>query len=185
MEIKNTKTNQRKKFKNLRRQSSFEERYKVKLNVENFLKNLFLNNTLKGYVGLYWPINNEVDLRDLRMKYPIALPKCFATKKLKFFAWDDSPLKNDCEGIPSPDNNLFLDHKEISVIFIPCLSIDRRFNRLGYGGGYFDKLRANKNWRKIPSIGVLTANCVSEELLISTKLDIPLSGYITDKEIVL
>ena len=185
MEIRNTKRNQRQKFKNLRGQSTLDEKHKVKLNVENFLKDLFLNKTLKGYVGLYWPIHNEVDLRDLRVKYPIALPKCLATKKLKFFAWDERPLKKDCEGIPSPDNNLLLNHNEISVIFIPCLSIDQRFNRLGYGGGYFDRLRANKNWRKILSIGVLTANCVSEDLLISTKLDIPLSGYITDKEIVL
>jgi len=55
--------------------------------------------------------------------------------------------------------------------------------RLGYGGGYFDKLRTDNNWRNVPCIGVLTSNCVSTSPLTRAEWDIPLSGFITEKEI--
>ena len=69
------------------------------------------------------------------------------------------------------------------MIFIPCLAVDKNLTRLGYGGGYFDRLRGDKNWRAIPCIGVLTSNCVSHHALIRADWDIPLSGFITEKEI--
>ena len=69
------------------------------------------------------------------------------------------------------------------MIIVPCLSVDKSLIRLGYGGGYFDKLRTDKNWRKVPCIGVLTSNCVSSFPLTRAEWDIPLSGFITEKEI--
>ena len=69
------------------------------------------------------------------------------------------------------------------MIFVPCLSVDKNLIRLGYGGGYFDKLRRDKNWRNVPCFGVLTSNCVSTIPLTRAEWDIPLSGFITEKEI--
>jgi len=69
------------------------------------------------------------------------------------------------------------------MIFVPCLSVDKNLTRLGYGGGYFDKLRTDNKWRNVPCIGVLTSNCVSTILLTKAEWDIPLSGFITEKEI--
>jgi len=69
------------------------------------------------------------------------------------------------------------------MIFVPCLSVDKNLIRLGYGGGYFDKLRRDNDWRNIPCIGVLTSNCVSTIPLPRAEWDIPLSGFITEKEI--
>ena len=69
------------------------------------------------------------------------------------------------------------------MILVPCLSVDKYGTRLGYGGGYFDKLRRYKNWRNIPCIGVLTSNCVSTIPLTKAEWDIPLTGFITEKEI--
>ena len=69
------------------------------------------------------------------------------------------------------------------MIFVPCLSVDKNLIRLGYGGGYFDKLRSDKNWKDVPCIGVLTSNCVSTNPLTRSEWDIPLSGFITEKEI--
>ena len=100
-----------------------------------------------------------------------------------FYQWNKNPLTKDNEGIPSPHNSIALSHKQISVIFVPCLSIDNNLIRLGYGGGYFDKLRSDNNWRNVPCIGVLTSNCVSKVPLTRAEWDIPLSGFITEKEI--
>ena len=184
MDICEKKNFLRSKYKIIRDKSSQKERINVQKNIEKYLNSLKFNNNLSKHIGIYWPIQNEVDLRNLKKKYSLALPKCEFKKKLKFHIWDDSPMKKDLEGIPYPDNLYELDHIQLSMIFIPCVSVDKEFYRLGYGGGYFDKLRANKNWREVPAIGVLTSSCFSESLLTRSKFDIPLCGYITDKEIV-
>ena len=151
----------------------------VKIYVDSFLK----KNKNIGYIAIYWPLKNEVDIRSLKKKIPLALPRCKDKKELLFYPWDENPLTKDSEGILSPNNSFSLTHKEISMILVPCLSVDKKLMRLGYGGGYFDKLRSNKNWRNIPCIGVLTSNCVSKIPLTRADWDIPLSGFVTEKEI--
>ena len=44
-------------------------------------------------------------------------------------------------------------------------------------------IELDNNWRNIPCIGVLTSNCVSTIPLARAEWDIPLSGFITEKEI--
>ena len=111
------------------------------------------------------------------------MPRCKDKKELLFYPWDEKPLTKDSEGILSPNNSFSLSHEQINLILVPCLSVDENLIRLGYGGGYFDKLRRDKNWRNIPCIGVLTSNCVSMIPLTRAEWDIPLSGFITEKEI--
>ena len=156
-------------------------------NVENkvrFFIDLFVKEHKNiGYIAIYWPLKNEVDLRSLKDKFSLALPRCEEKKELLFFSWDEKPLTKDCEGILSPENSFSLSYKQISMIFVPCLSVDKNLIRLGYGGGYFDKLRGDNNWRNVPCIGVLTSNCVSKTPLTRADWDIPLSGFITEKEI--
>ena len=151
----------------------------VKIYVDSFLK----ENKNISYIAIYWPLKNEVDIRSLKEKNPLALPRCKDKKELLFYPWDENPLTKDSEGILSPNNSFSLTHKEISMIFVPCLSVDKNLMRLGYGGGYFDKLRSDKNWKDIPCIGVLTSNCLSTNLLTTAEWDVPLSGFITEKEI--
>ena len=181
--IKDIKKLERIKFKKIRSESSCAERENVKKNVEKYINSLDENSWINKYFAIYWPLNNEVDLRDLNKKYPLALPKCESNKKLSFYAWNDSLLKNDNEGIPSPHNSNLLNHNQISNIFVPCLAVDKKLNRLGYGGGYYDKLRSKKEWRLIPCIGVLTDRCISKNFLTKANWDIPLNGFITNNEI--
>ena len=111
------------------------------------------------------------------------MPRCKDKKELLFYPWDEKPLTKDSEGILSPNNSSPLSYLQISMIFVPCLSVDKNLTRLGYGGGYFDKLRRDNNWSNVPCIGVLTSNCVSTIPLTRAEWDIPLSGFITEKEI--
>ena len=151
----------------------------VKIYVDSFIKEV--KNI--GYIAIYWPLKNEVDIRSLKEKFPLALPRCNDKKELLFYPWDENPLTKDSEGILSPNNAFSLSNKEISIILVPCLSVDKNLIRLGYGEGYFDKLRSDKNWRNVPCIGVLTSNCVSTFPLTRAEWDIPLSGFVTEKEI--
>ena len=183
MLISEKKNFERKIFKNLMGKSSSIDRRNVEINVKIYIDS-FVNNGMKiNYIGIYWPLKNEVDLRSLNDKYSLALPRCKKNKELLFCSWDGKQLTKDYEGIFSPDSSRELSYKNISMIFIPCLSVDRNLTRLGYGGGYFDRLRGDKNWRDIPCIGVLTSHCVSHKLLTRAEWDIPLSGFITEKEI--
>ena len=179
------KSFEREKYKKIMSESSLAERKSVKRNVERFITTLDKNKWINKFFAIYWPLKNEVDLRELRKKYPLALPKCNPNKMIEFYIWDDAPLVKDQEGIFAPNNSKLLNSRQISYIFVPCLSVDKKLNRLGYGGGYYDKLRANKDWRLIPCIGVLTNNCVSKCLFKKDNWDIPLSGFITDNEILI
>ena len=163
--------------------SSFIERRNVEINVRLYVESFFTKGIKINHIGIYWPLKNEVDIRSLNDKYSLALPRCADNKELLFCTWDNKQLTKDFEGIPSPDISSKMSYENLSMIFIPCLSVDKNLTRLGYGGGYFDRLRGDKNWRTIPCIGVLTSNCVSKTPLTRADWDIPLSGFITEKEI--
>ncbi len=170
-------------FRKQRDESSLNDRSNVVNNVNKYIEYFLNKNQAINHIGIYWPLKNEVDIRSLKDKFPVALPRCEQNKKLSFYSWDNKPLTKDFEGILGPENSKPLTYKEISMIFLPCLSVDQKLVRLGYGGGYFDKLRENENWRNIPCIGLLTSNCVSIKLLTRADWDIPLSGFITENEI--
>ena len=183
MTISEQKKFERKIFRNLMDKSSLFDRRNVENNVRLYVDSFFNSGNPLNHIGIYWPLKNEVDIRSLNEKYSLALPRCEENKELLFCAWDDKQLTKDFEGIPSPDISRKISYKNLSMIFIPCLSVDKNLTRLGYGGGYFDRLRNDKNWRTIPCIGVLTSNCVSHDFLTKADWDIPLSGFITEKEI--
>ena len=171
-------------FRKLRDQISLNQLDNVQKNVKIYVDSFVREYKNIGYIAIYWPLKNEVDIRSLKEKLSLALPRCKDKKELFFYPWDEKPLTKDLEGILSPNNSFSLSHEQISLILVPCLSVDKNFTRLGYGGGYFDKLRRDKNWRNVPCIGVLTSNCVSKIPLTRAEWDIPLSGFITEKEII-
>ena len=183
MTIFENKKLERDKFRKLRDGISLYQRENVLKNVRFFVDSFVKGYKKIGYIAIYWPLKNEVDIRSLKKKFSLALPRCQYKNELLFYPWDEEPLTKDSEGILSPNNSSLLSYLQISMIFVPCLSVDKNLTRLGYGGGYFDKLRRDNAWRNVPCIGVLTSNCVSSIPLTRAEWDIPLSGFITEKEI--
>ena len=183
MTIFEKKKLERDTFRKLRDEISISQRENVEKNVKLYVDSFVKQYKNIGYVAIYWPLKNEVDITSLKEKISLALPRCNDKKELLFYPWDEKPLTKDSEGILSPNNSFSLSHEQINLILVPCLSVDENLTRLGYGGGYFDKLRRDKNWRNIPCIGVLTSNCVSKIPLTRAEWDIPLSGFITEKKI--
>jgi len=183
MTIFEKKKLERERFRKLRDEISLNQRENVAKNVRLYVDSFVKGNKNIGFIAIYWPLKNEVDIRSLKEEISLALPRCKETKELFYYPWDEKTLTKDSEGILSPNNSFSLSYEQISMILVPCLSIDKNLIRLGYGGGYFDKLRRDKNWRNVPCIGVLTSNCVSKIPLTRAYWDIPLSGFITEKEI--
>ena len=183
MTIFEKKNMERDAFRKIRDEISISQRENVEKNVKLFVESFVNQYKITGYIGIYWPLKNEIDIRSLKEKNSLALPRCNDKKQLLFYPWDEKPLTKDSVGILSTNNSVSLSHEQINLILVPCLSVDKNLIRLGYGGGYFDKLRRDENWRNVPCIGVLTSNCVSKIPLTRAEWDIPLSGFITEKEI--
>ena len=183
MTISQKKKLERDVFRKLRDEITRNQRENVEKNVRLYVDSFVKGYKNIGYIAIYWPLKNEVDIRSLKEKFSLALPRCKDKKELLFYPWDETVLTKDSQGILSPNNSFSLIYSQISMILVPCLAVDKNLIRLGYGGGYFDKLRRDNDWRKVPCIGVLTSSCVSKIPLTRAEWDIPLSGFITEKEI--
>ena len=56
---------------------------------------------------------------------------------MDFFYWSTKePLTINRYGIPEPISN---EAMYPSILLVPMVAFDKNFNRLGYGGGYYDK----------------------------------------------
>jgi 5-formyltetrahydrofolate cyclo-ligase len=97
----------------------------------------------KKIIGGYYPVNFEIDdlvlLRKFKKKkFKISLPVIKKNFQMDFYSWSFSePLKINRYGIPEPEkkNIVYPD-----VLLIPLVAFDKNLNRLGYGGGYYDRL---------------------------------------------
>jgi 5-formyltetrahydrofolate cyclo-ligase len=69
---------------------------------------------------------------------------------------------------------------EVDLILVPAVGCDRRGYRLGYGGGFYDRLFAQPEWRSIPAIGIVFAAALLPVLPIDA-WDLPLTGICTEK----
>ena len=127
----------------------------IKINFQNLLK-LLNHKSENKKIGLYFPIGSEVCTIDLienlrKKKYIISLPVIDKNFDMSFYEWaKNNPLNINKFGIPEP-----LRSKKIipSTLIIPLLAFDINLNRLGYGGGFYDrfinKLEKKKKYLKL------------------------------------
>ncbi len=84
------------------------------------------------------------------------LPRCVG-QELLWHRWQPSePLIKGRYGILEPEpRSPLLEPDCVDLILVPAVAIDRHGYRLGYGGGYYDRLFADPLWQKIPTIGIV------------------------------
>ncbi len=103
-------------------------------------------------IGAYWPIKGEFDplpalhrwkedgeLLDQPEPRRIGLPVVDREKKtMTFHAWyPGCPMEEDAFGIPKPkDTELIVP----TLLFAPCVGYGPGGYRLGYGGGFYDRM---------------------------------------------
>ena len=130
----------------------------IQIDFNQVIKILKKENIIKKVVGGYYPVNFEVDDLELlkrfeKNKFDISLPVIKKNFQMNFYKWSFyDPLKINKYGIPEPEaqNIVYPD-----ILLIPLVAFDKNLNRLGYGGGYYDRLIARlSKKKKIIKIGL-------------------------------
>ena len=145
-------------------------------------------NLKKIIIGGYYPVNYELNdlffLRDLeKKKIKIALPVIKENFSMRFIKCSlNEPFVINKFGIPEPCSKKIV---YPDVLLVPLVAFDKKLNRLGYGGGYYDRaIHTLKKKKNIITIGM--AFDFQEYWSIPTsKYDQKLDYIFTNKEIIL
>ncbi len=178
------KSKLRSKILKLRKRNSF-NKYKISpKKIFLFLKKTKIN---FRFIGGYYPYNYEIDDLEIlnylrKKKINISLPIIKENYQMDFFMWSkNEPLKINKYGIPEP-----ISKKKVypDLIFVPLVAYDKNLNRLGYGGGFYDRyIEKIEKIKKVTKIGLSFSFQKLKKIPIN-KYDKKLDFIITDKEII-
>jgi len=171
----------RKKILKIRKQKNQKH---LQINFEYLLKILKKFKILGKIVGGYYPYNYEFDIMNImeqftKNKYKTSLPKIKKNYQMEFYSWSiKEPLVINKYGIPEPTSNII---KYPDILLVPLVAYDKDLNRIGYGGGFYDRyIRKIKDKKKIFTIGIAYSFQKVNKVLIN-KHDIKLDFIITEK----
>ena len=99
---------------------------------------------------------------------------------MDFFNWSTKePLSINKYGIPEPISNKV---NYPGILLVPLVAFDKNFNRIGYGGGFYDRyIKKIKKNKKIITIG-LAYSFQKVKKIPTNKNDVKLDYILTDKE---
>ena len=122
------------------RKKKFDKDFKIDL--VKFISFLKINKLNFKSIGGYYPSNYEIDdlnILDLLEKknFKVSLPIIKKDNQMNFYSWSrNDPLKINKFGIPEPvSSKIFYP----DILLVPLVAYDSSLNRLGYGGGYYDR----------------------------------------------
>ncbi|MCL6269245.1 5-formyltetrahydrofolate cyclo-ligase [Sansalvadorimonas sp. 2012CJ34-2] len=103
-----------------------------------------------------------------------------------FMPWsEDSVMVDNYYGIPEPDPKLYqpVAAKELDLVLLPLTGFDEQGNRMGMGGGYYDRAFEFVGEQTQPTKPVLIGlahECQKVEQIPTGHWDIPLTGIATN-----
>ena len=135
------------------------------------------------HIALYLSFDGEISTDKLikilwaqgkQVYLPVLHP--FNPNHLLFLRYlPDTPMLKNKFGILEPKLNVqnVLPLDELDILFTPLVAFDKQGNRLGMGGGFYD--RTLQHWQKSPFIPVgLAHQCQQVEQLPTEAWDVPL-----------
>ena len=157
----------------------------LRIDFRSIIKILKKRKQKNKIIGGYYPYNHEVNVVPLLEKfeksnYIISLPKIGKNSSMNFFVWStNDPLNINEYGIPEPITNKMI-HPDI--LLVPLVAYDKNFNRIGYGGGFYDRyIKKIKKIKKILTIGLAFSFQKVKKIPIE-KNDIKIDFIITEKD---
>lgn len=102
-------------------------------------------------VGLYYPLDKEIDVRSLIKIYPnktFCFPK--TSDVISFYKENDlNNFEKRKFNVYEPLSNNLILRDDIELFIIPCVGITKTKQRIGYGKGYYDRYLEGYNGLKI------------------------------------
>jgi len=147
-----------------------------------------------SHVAGYWAVDGELPLnlaipplatRGQQFLLPVLQPD----RQLLFATWQTGePVEPNRYGIPEPVAPAAARApEEIELVLVPLLGFDRRGNRIGYGGGYYDRSFAFLQSRRRPTEPLLVGVAYAFQELPRIEpeaWDVPLDFVATDRELI-
>ena len=171
----------RKKILKIRKQNSSK---KLRIDFNYILKILKKKKIYSKTLGGYYPYNHEVDVIKILEKfekksYLVSLPKIKKNSQMEFFHWTNKdPLEINKYGIPEPTSNKI---KYPDILFTPLVAYDNNLNRIGYGGGFYDRyIKKIKKRKKVIVIGLAYSFQKVKKIPVN-KYDVKLDFVVTEK----
>ena len=143
----------------------------------------FIEERNAQHIALYVSFDGEISTekliktlwaQDKHVYLPVLHP--FNPNHLLFLRYlPDTPMLKNKFGILEPKLNVqnVLPLDELDILFTPLVAFDKQGNRLGMGGGFYD--RTLQNWRNASFIPVgLAHQCQQVEQLPTEAWDVPL-----------
>jgi 5-formyltetrahydrofolate cyclo-ligase len=133
-------------------------------------------------VAVYSPINNEVETDKIiaacfEVNKKIFLPKLCSTD-LNFLALKpDSQFQKNKFGIPEICNSEAEIAGHIDLMICPGIAFDSKKNRVGYGGGYYDRYLTSASYNHL---GMLGFSMQKTESISVDSFDIPMDFILTE-----
>ena len=110
----------------------------------------------------------------------ISLPVIKNNFNMDFYKWNlNDPLYLNKYGIPEPKRKKKL---KPNILIIPLVAFDKKLNRLGYGGGYYDRLLKKMENINIIKIG-LALSCQKVNKIPTNKFDKKLDYIVTERNL--
>lgn len=134
----------------------------------------------------YVSVGREIDTRSIiedawALGKRIAVPRCTSKAIMELFeihSWQD--LEIGSYQIPEPKAYCIpVSPSEIDFAIVPCLSCDKKRNRLGHGGGYYDRYLFNTSF---PSAAVCREKLLLDNVCCEAH-DRPVDFVITENAI--
>lgn len=177
-----SKSELRRTFLQKRRMLSVEEWRQKSDRLCHHLRSLPLLTQAKTVLA-YFSFRQEPDLSPLftDSQWHWGFSRC-VEKSLIWHRWvPEEPLVKGDYGIfePHPDSPILTPH-EVDLILVPAVACDARGYRLGYGGGFYDRLLSSADWASKPTIGIVFEFAHLPQLPVDP-WDKPLHSICTEK----
>ncbi len=144
-----------------------------------------------GYVAGYWAQGGEVPLHVLQLRLPPHLVWCLPCIQddgsLRFAPWrPGDALVSNRYGIPEPTlgADAQLQAADLSLVLLPLLGFARDGQRLGMGGGFYDRSLAFRRERPAPPPRLVGIGYALQEAAAwdADPWDVRLDAIVTERE---
>lgn len=166
-------------------QAEYQRRNELLL--QNILTNVELSEVKLIHIFLSMVKQKEVATENIILKikeiYPdvhFAVSKTLPKRQLEhYLLTDETHIQTNSWGIPEPQTGQKVYEKDLDLIFVPLIAIDKKGHRIGYGGGYYDVFLKNAPGAK--KVG-LSLSPSLDDIPYFEEFDVPLHMCITPFE---